>query len=819
MSLFGITFNINFLICGHPADMPAMRVFVSLSFAVCQRADHVFIYIGSGDTMYVDIDIRVAFSAVFTFLMIALGACSFIGFRSHKAIGRAVAWLDLSLLLPMAGNIIIIGSSVEMRSLVGAYIYYLGLNGVLVALVNFTDIYCRGTGNGQQKPTVVYILLGVDFLQVFANIFFGHAFDLEAVMVQDKPYYRVVPYWGQYLHRIVDYAVFFCVILIFFLASVKTSRLFREKYTVLTGSMIVLGIWQTFYVFSRTPVDRSMIGYGVVGILVFYLALYHRPMRLLDRMLSNIVSDMSEALFVYDATGRCIWANEKGMEMTATTAKTFDDVSEALTKKFGEREYSTEWWCTNKIIGSGEDQRFYYIENRPVSDEKDSLAGSVLTVRDNTEEQRRLKRELYNSTHDSLTGLYTKQYLYECVRNMLTSSPDTAFVAVFVDVKNFKIVNDIFSAAFGDNALKQISEWISRDMNEKCVYGRLAGDTFGVFLPAEQFENDRPRIEKELADFTVTDGNASHHLVMHLGVYEVAERDIDVSVMFDRAHLALSTITDDYNTHIAYYDNVLREKMLWEQRITAELRKALDTMQLRPYLQPITDRSGKVVGAEALARWIHPEHGFMSPAMFIPVFEKNGMITEVDKHMWRCACKILADWKKEGKDLFISVNISPKDFYFIDVVSEIKGLVAEYGIDPVNLRIEITETVMMNDPEERMRVLDEFRKLGFIVEMDDFGSGYSSLNLLKDMPVDVLKIDMRFLSVSGSKEKAKTIVRNIIRLSEELEIASLTEGVENENQYHKLTEMGCKLFQGYYFAKPLPREEFEDFTASRGKIQ
>ena len=168
-----------------------------------------------------------------------------------------------------------------------------------------------------------------------------------------------------------------------------------------------------------------------------------------------------------------------------------------------------------------------------------------------------------------------------------------------------------------------------------------------------------------------------------------------------------------------------------------------------------------------------------------------------------------------GSDMFISVNISPKDFYFFDVAAEIKKLVREYGIEPSRLRIEITETIMMNGAAERMKILDELRKSGFIVEMDDFGSGYSSLNLLKDMPVDVLKIDMKFLSASGSKEKGQTIIRNIIRLSEELDIASLTEGVETEEQYNQLFEMGCQLFQGYYFAKPMPIEDFESFAFGR----
>ena len=274
------------------------------------------------------------------------------------------------------------------------------------------------------------------------------------------------------------------------------------------------------------------------------------------------------------------------------------------------------------------------------------------------------------------------------------------------------------------------------------------------------------------------------------------------------------TNRDCQKLHIAAYDNKLREKALWDQQITADLAEAIATRQIRPYLQPITDRSGKVVGAEALARWIHPQHGFMSPAVFIPLLEKNGLIVEVDKHIWRCACEILADWKKEGKEQFISVNISPKDFYYIDIVSEIKGLVQKYDLSPEKLRIELTETVMMTDAKEKFRMLDELRHAGFIVEMDDFGSGYSSLNLLKDMPVDVLKLDMKFLSDTDGSTRAKTIIRNIIRLSEELNIVSLTEGVETLQQYDQLSSMGCMLFQGYYFAKPMPRDEFENFAAT-----
>ena len=218
------------------------------------------------------------------------------------------------------------------------------------------------------------------------------------------------------------------------------------------------------------------------------------------------------------------------------------------------------------------------------------------------------------------------------------------------------------------------------------------------------------------------------------------------------------------------------------------------------------DANGTVVGAEALVRWIHPVHGFLSPAMFVPIFERNGMIADMDRHMWRCACEILQTWHN---DLFISINISPKDFYFMDVVAELQEIIGEYGIEPSRLRVEITETVMMQDNENRIDILNHLKQLGFLVEMDDFGSGYSSLNMLKDMPVDVIKIDMLFLRQTQKDDRGQTILHNMMNLTNDLGLSSLTEGVETEAQFNMLQAMGCKLFQGYYFSKPVPVDQFE----------
>lgn len=751
---------------------------------------------------------RQEFSIIFILLVLALSVCAFLSYRSSKKIGPSVSLLLCGLIPPVIGNLIIISSSVRFISTLGCYIYFLGMDLAIYSLLRFTFDYCLIRWPNTGLKIFVYAFFVIDVIQLLLNPLFHHAFTTEAIIVDAEPYYRLVPYLGQTFHRVVDYAVFLAVIIIFIYKMIHTPRVYVERYSIILAVMLFTGAWETYYIFSRTPVDTSMIGFGVFGLLVFYFSMYYRPLKLLDRMLAGIASQIPEALFFYDDAGRCIWANEPGLKLTGIKDTDFEKAKDRLAELFGDFEQDSDEWTLKRSQKVDDEMRYYIMEKHTVKDSRDYSSGSFLSIKDNTEEQNALQKEKYNATHDRLTDLYTKEHLYECIHRLLLNDQKTDFLIIMIDVKDFKIINDIFGSEFGDYTLKQIAEWIKGMMPQKSVYGRLSGDMFGVCIPKDEF--DAEKLEKALSQFVVRNDNIEHHILVHLGVYEVNEPKLDVSVMFDRAHMALSTIKDDYQTHIAWYDDKMRERVLWDQHISTQLRRAIYEKQVRPYLQPIVDTEGRIVGAEALVRWIHPVDGFLSPGMFIPVFEKNGMIAELDKYIWRCACKLLYSWKKEHSDLFISINISPKDFYFIDVAAEIKKIVKEYDIDPSKLRIEITETVMMTDINNRMKILEELKEAGFMIEMDDFGSGYSSLNMLKDMPVDILKIDMVFLSKSKQNEKAQKIMHNIISMSEDLGIISLTEGIEDEEQFRFLLEMGCKLFQGYYFARPMPVDEFEN---------
>ena len=746
--------------------------------------------------------------------MLTLIGCAVDSRRHYKELGKAVAWLDLAFIPPILGNAIIIIAKRRMLALVGCYIYYVGMDFVIYELLKFTDEYCKGVGKWKRAPRWFKWLLIADAAQLLMNPFTKHAFDIEWIVHQSQVYYVLKPYAGQMFHRVVDYGIFLIIIGVFLMSTIRTSRIYRERYSIILISMIAVGVWQSYSILSKNPIDRSMIGFGTFGIIAYYFAIHYRPLRLLDKMLSGIVSNGDSACFIFSPRGRCVWVNKAGCVLTGVREETCEKAPDALEYLFGLKLRRGNW-TEQHITGGGESVKYYLFENRDVLNEKGKITGYYLKISDNTEEQLRIKKELYEASHDRLTGLYTKDQLYKIIKQNIEVHKDTDYMVMFINVRNFKIVNDIFGNDFGDYAIKCFADKMKSSFSKRTVYGRLGGANFGILMPKDEF--DSADIESNFGNIIIAQGDVRFPIQTQMGIFETDHEEKDVEMMFTNARIALSTIESDDSAHIAYYDDKLRQEILWNQEISSQLDDAIKTRELRPYLQPIADREGNIVGCEALVRWIHKDYGFLPPFKFIPSLEKNGMIAEVDKYMWRCACEILSDWKKRGWDIFVSVNISPKDFYYLDVPKYIKELVEEYGLDPRQLRVEITESVMVNDSEKVVSIMEEFRNYGFIVEMDDFGSGYSSLNMLKTLPVDVLKIDMNFLGKSEDEQRADTIVKNIINLSLDLGIVALTEGVESQNQYDVLADMGCKLFQGYYFSKPVPTDEFEDLVIVKRK--
>ena len=409
--------------------------------------------------------------------------------------------------------------------------------------------------------------------------------------------------------------------------------------------------------------------------------------------------------------------------------------------------------------------------------------------------------------HDSLTGLITDKVFGQKARNMIREAESATYCMVFFDIYKFKSVNDMFGRKRGDELLCAIAAYINRYAKDHGgISCRISGDGFAMLLP-----NDLFMVEQFAQAANSGMWGLSIDVYMHFGVYVIRDTTVPVDSMIDYAKIAQKTIKGNYDNYIAKYDESIRKKLRHEQEIVSAMARALEHGEFVVYLQPQYNyENKKICGAEALVRWQNPQKGLIPPGEFIPVFETNGFITKLDEYVWEQVCKLLAEWKAQGKQLIpVSVNVSRADLYKGSIVAKMKRLVEKYQIEPSLLQIEITETAYMDHRNQLIADIMELRKNGFIVEMDDFGSGYSSLNMLKDLPIHVLKTDLKFLDNGGIGNRKNQILDSVVDMAHRIGLSVVAEGVETKEQAEYLLGLKCETMQGYYFSRPISVEEFE----------
>ena len=431
-----------------------------------------------------------------------------------------------------------------------------------------------------------------------------------------------------------------------------------------------------------------------------------------------------------------------------------------------------------------------------------------------------LKELNHVMNYDPLTGVYSKNKFFSASKALLTSNPDKQFAFLRLDIDRFKLINSFFGNVSGDELLRYMARRIREfaKTTECCTFGRIDADVFGIFTPYQGKERTIEQMEQAVSRMKSLTPNYSIMLVY--GVYIVTDRELPISQMCDRAALAAKTVKGHYMKSFAFYDDKMRLSIENEQNIINEMSDALENHEFVPYYQPKYDvKTNKPVGAEALARWIHPTKGFISPGVFIPIFEKNGFISKLDFYIWECVCKQLKEWKDSGVPLFpVSVNVSRVNLYNPNLAKIIIELTKKYDVDPKYFNIEITESVYTDKNIMIDEVTNLLRSNGFTILMDDFGSGYSSLNVLKDVQVDVLKMDMMFMFKAKYDGRAETIISSVIRMAKWLNIPVIAEGVDKAEQVDFLRSVGCDFIQGFYFAKPMPAKDYEKLISDQEKL-
>lgn len=757
------------------------------------------------------------FFFVCSILLLAAALISTRKINSKKYVFPLRLSIASALIITLA-HIFIINTENEEIASVCYTIFFIFIDILIFSVFDFSKKYTKFKLQLKWLSKLIAALVCLDCANSFLNIFFYHSFELKKVLVpaflndSAKEIFKISMKWPYQVHLGLCYLILALLLIVIIIRIITTPKLYRFMHTniLIAVSLNIFGDY--FYVFLGAPIDFSIIFTAASVILLCIFTIYLTPEKLLQTQLQDVVSNLTDSIILYDINGELVYKNSSMIKFENefhsdkfNLANLFKEIpSNSAVKDLKELP---ECNFDKELEKNG--QKFTFnVSVKALKDESNKFLGAFFIIHDKTQAMIKLNREKFLAIHDKLTSLLNRDGFFEKVQEILSKNPQEKYLMICSDIDNFKLVNDLFGRFAGDNFLIKIADAIKKYSKPKQIYARLESDRFAIFTKKSDFEEALlTQNSEEILSIT----QELHYPVnFHIGIYEIEDTSMPPSLMCDRAFMALKTIKGNLQLKIAYYNTEIRKTMIHEQQLIGEFPIALENKQFEMYLQPQVKNDGNVYGAEALVRWNHPQNSIMPPNNFIPILENKGLITNLDKFIWESAARKLKEWKDNGiNDMYISVNISPKDFLYVDIYKTFVDLVKKYDISQKNLKLEITESAVLMNLEAQLILINKLRAFGFQIEMDDFGSGYSSLNMLKDIPFDVLKIDMAFLQATKNQERSIQILHSIIKLSKRLNMPVITEGVETKEQVDFLKDMGTDYYQGFYFARPMPVKDFE----------
>lgn len=418
---------------------------------------------------------------------------------------------------------------------------------------------------------------------------------------------------------------------------------------------------------------------------------------------------------------------------------------------------------------------------------------------------------IQNTSRDELTGLLTKDYFFQFCERYDKYYPDQKMDAITFSITNLSLINEINGRSFGTEIIKKIANSIKDLLTKSSGIAARYSDSFYLYI--EHKENTKEMLNDFLNEFNSLFINSRTRLIC--GINEIVDKNVDIFRRFDRAMMACNSLKNNYYSNLGFYDSELHKKELFEECLLADVETSILNSNFEVYYQPkynILGDKPKLISAEALVRWKHPDFGLISPSVFIPLLEENGLVSKLDHFVWNEVANQIRIWKeKYGITVPVSVNISRIDIYTSDLEKDFMQLIKENGLETKDILLEITESAYKDNSDYVVSVVEKLRSKGFLVEMDDFGSGYSSLNMITELPIDALKLDMKFIHNIESNKKALRMVELMKEIADFLKVSVIAEGVETEEQYKLLKGINCDIIQGFYFSEPVSANIFDKF--------
>ncbi len=689
-----------------------------------------------------------------------------------------------------------------------------------MTVMTFSIHYC----DTPRKPKKIFITIAglfmmTDVAACFWNVFSHKLFYIQRVSSFTGINSRQIFYWVTsynkifFSHFVLTGVASAITIITLFSSIFRKAIFYRRKYI---GILISYALIMIFNVSGFTIGGNIDLFPFATVLMILYIncyAIYILPSNFIVSSIQKYYESEKDGIACFDSEGKCIFLNRmaKIFFKNQNQNQPLKNLAEKyLRKNFllkSKNEKNNSLSAKDSIFIKQEEHHYLCEYNKVYDEEK--MIGSFISFIDRSAEIIRLKEERYISCHDTLTSLLNRQSFFEYANYILKENPQKTYYLISTNIKDFKLVNQVFGQKKGDEILQNQSSILLALVGDSSIAGRMGDDKFCLLLSEKNFDlnklNNSIEKSKALLDF-----NAFHlKPVMALRIFRADENDAET--IYEQAMLALTSITISDPRSLAIYDDSLVKKILAEKEILADFDKALEEKEFTVFFQPVFDTDKKLIGAEALSRWLHPVKGILMPSTYIPVLEKAGLFYKLDRYIWEESLKKLSQWQKEGfTDLNISVNVSPKDSYYINIAEEFKNLLQKYDCDAKHLKIEFRETALTENFKKTMELSSALQELGCQIEIDDFGVGYSSLNMLKDVKADALKIDSDFLSDKAKTSRSTTILSFIIETAKVLNMRVITKCIENQEEADAFERLGCSLFQGFLFSKPLSIKDFEE---------
>lgn len=667
---------------------------------------------------------------------------------------------------------------------------------------------------------VLRVLIGIDIILLALNPIFEKNVSFFTVIYNGEVYFQFKPYLLFDIHLGICYVCIVFFVCMFIRKILSVADIYKKKYlTILIGVILIVFI-NALFVFYDVIFDISIIGFAIMGSLIYYLSFIYVPKSFINKVNSVVISHLDSPVFMFDVNHLCIYRNQKAVDIFPTVNDTQKYYLSDISKYLG---ISDNLKLTSKRIFehhiNNADSKDYIITFNQLYDKKQKYIGSSLIFQDITDKNK-LLRKLHDLAYfDPLTELYNHVHFCQKAVELFNKNSDKKFVIIKFDIQRFKHINEILGEQVGNLVLRSIAKSMSKTLPEYCVYGKAETDHFIICMYED--EDFLSYINNIFMDIRV-ELNLSVTMIPSIGVYKVEDTSIPVTQMCDWANLASHTIKGSYMQQYAYYERKLSQQVLNEQEMIKDLQISLDNGWFQVYVQPQYHHQKKtVIGGEVLTRWIHPDKGLIPPNDFIPLFEKNGFIAKLDEYIWERTCQYLKSWIDQGLDIAklpLSINISRADFYYINVEETLIRLTEKYDIPKNILALEITESSYTDNMNDMVNMVERLKNIGFVIEMDDFGSGYSSLAMLKDLPVNIIKLDMKFSNSKHgerSSQDDKEMLEAVIQMIKAIHLPMIIEGVETKRQADFVSSLGCHIIQGYYYSQPVPIDTYIELASKK----